>query len=88
MYLAYGHGKLTPNMETQGILLLRKEDIHLICSKDTTFKEYKENGGEFILVNPLPEDALLLPHNQLRFWDKLFTLESELMDDFVKPYTP
>lgn len=87
MYLAYGKGKLVPSMETQGILLLRKEDINLICSKDTTFKEYKDNGGKFILVNPLPEDAVLIPHNQLRFLNKLFTFESELMTNYIKSYT-
>lgn len=87
MYLAYGKGKLVPSMETQGILLLRKEDINLICSKDTTFKDYKDYGGKFILVNPLPEDAVLVPHNQLRFLNKLFTLESELMTNYIKSYT-
>ncbi len=84
MYLAYGKGKLVPGMETQGILLLRKEDINLICSRDTTFKEYKDNGGKYILVNPLPEDAILVPHNQLRFLNKLFTLEADLMNDYMK----
>ena len=88
MYLAYGRGKLAPSMETQGILLLRKEDINLICSNNTTFKEYKNNGGKFILVNPLPDDAFLISHNQLYFLNKLFTLESELMTNYVKSVTP
>lgn len=88
MYLAYGKGKLVPSMETQGILLLRKEDINLICSKDITFKEYKNNGGKYILANSFPDDAILIPHNQMRFLNKLFTLESELMTDYISSYTP
>lgn len=88
MYLAYGMGELAPNMETQGILLLRKEDINLICSKDTTFKKYKDYGGKFILVKSLPEDALLIPHSQLHFLNKLFTLESELINNYIKSYAP
>ena len=83
-YLAYGKGNLTPNMETQGILLLRKEDVGMICSGNTTFGAYKESGGKFILAKPLPEDCVFVPHVQLRFLNDLFTLESELMAAYME----
>jgi len=84
MYLAHGNGVLRPAMETQGILLLRKEEIAMICPGNTTFGAYKKNGGKFILTRPLPEDATLVPHTQLRFLNTLFALESKMMADFMK----
>ena len=84
MYLAYGRGVLLPNMETQGVLLLRREDIEIICSREITFKEYKENGGKFILAKALPDEGILSPHIQLQFLNQLFTLENGLMTDFMK----
>ena len=82
-YLTYGKGILAPDMETQGILLLRKEDISMICAGDTTFGAYQESGGKFLLANPLPGDCVLVPHVQLRFLNDLFTLESELMAAYM-----
>ena len=84
MYLTYGHGKLVPQMETQGILLLRKEDVEMICTKNVTLKEYKENGGKFLLAKELPENAVLLPHIQLRFLHDLFELEEDMMENYMK----
>ena len=84
MYLTYGKGELRPSMETQGILLLRREDIENICMKNMTFKEYKESGGKYILVDDLPEDYYLFPHVQLHFLHNLFTSESELMYEYTK----
>jgi len=84
MYLAYGSGALRPAMETQGILLLRKEDIAMICADRLTFGAYKKNGGKFVLVQQLPEQAILVPHTPLRFLNKLFDLESEMMAEFMK----
>ena len=83
MYLAYGFGDLNPDMETQGILLLRKEDIESICSGRVLLREYKENGGKVILAKPLPDGAVLSPNIQLRFLNKLFAVEPELMNDYM-----
>ena len=88
MYLAHGKGTLAPKMETQGVLLLRAEDIERICPGRITLSEYKKSGGKCILAGPLPEDAVFVPHIQLRFLNKLFTLERELMADFMKSYPP
>lgn len=87
MYLAHGHGMPAPKMETQGILFLRKEDIHMICAKDTTFAEYKENGGKFLLARELPESAVLSPHTQIRFLHGLFALEGDLMARYMGSYS-
>ncbi|MHB1153782.1 MAG: NUDIX domain-containing protein [Eubacteriales bacterium] len=86
MYLAYGKGELKPDMETQGILLLRKEDITTICSRDITFSEYKDLGGKYILAKPLPDNGVLSPNIQLRFLSKLFLLEPNLMSKFMTLY--
>ena len=86
MYLAYGKGELKPDMETQGILLLRKEDIVNICSHDITFGEYKELGGKYILAKPLPDNGILTPNIQLDFLNKLFLLEPELISNYTKTY--
>ena len=83
MYLTYGVGDLKPDMETQGILLLRKEDVESICSGVVSLREYKENGGKIILAKPLPDDAVLSPNIQLRFLNKLFVVEPELMKDYI-----
>lgn len=83
MYLTYGHGTLTPKMETQGILFLRKEDIQRICARTTTFWEYKDSGGKFLLVDALPETAVLSPHTQIRFLNDLFSLEKNLMERYM-----
>lgn len=86
MYLAYGKGELKPDTETQGILLLRKEDIANICSKDITFKEYKDMGGKYILASPLPDDGILSPNMQLHFLNKLFLMEPDLIADYTSKY--
>ena len=83
MYLTYGKGELKPNMETQGILLMRREDIENICTKNMKFKDYKESGGKYILVVDLPEEHYLEPHVQLQFLNSLFASESELMKNFI-----
>jgi len=84
MYLAHGSGALRPAMETQGILLLHRENIAMICGSKTTFGAYKSNGGKCILAQPLPEEATLVPHTQLHFLHALFDLESEMMAAFMK----
>lgn len=86
MYLAYGKGKLKPDMETQGILLLRKEDILNICSHEITFREYKELGGKYILAKPLPDNGILVPNMQLNFLNKLFLLEPDLISNYTEMY--
>ena len=73
-------------METQGILLLRKGDIELICSKEITFKRYKEIGGMFIQDKTLSDDAILAPGMQLHFLNRLFILEQGLMNDYFNSY--
>jgi len=84
MYLTYGKGTLIPKMETQGVIYLRKIDIEMICTKQTTLKEFKKNGGKFSLVKDLSEDSILIPHTQIIFLNDLFTLEKELMDKYME----
>jgi hypothetical protein len=89
MYLAYGKGKLRPNMETQGILLLRRQDIDLICSNNITFAEYQKKGGKCILTEKLkkvgenPENFILAPKIQLLFLNQLFKLEPKSMERWL-----
>jgi len=86
MYLAHGHGSLVPGAETQGVLFLRREDLGMICSRDTTLREYTENGGKLLLAGDLPESAVLSPHTQIRFLNRLFTLEEKLLTDYTASY--
>jgi len=82
MYLAHGVGALKPDMETQGILLLRREGIAALCAGKVTLGAYRANGGKLILARPLPDDAVLVPHIQLHFLNRLFGMEPALMDGF------
>ena len=88
MYLLHGIGELKADMETQGILFLRGEDIKEICTKKVTFSDYKNKGGKYLLTEKLgvideyPEDFILIPKTQLLFLNKLFDLEPELIKKF------
>ena len=84
IYLTYGRGTIAPNMETQGILFLRREDIRKICAGGTSFREFRDSGGKYLLVKDLPEDNILSPHTQIRFLNELFDLEDDLMTDYIR----
>jgi len=83
VYLAYGVGELKPAMETQGILLLRREDVAALCAGEITLGGYRARGGKLLLARPLPDGAVLVPHLQLRFLDLLFAMEPTLMRDYI-----
>jgi 8-oxo-dGTP pyrophosphatase MutT (NUDIX family) len=84
MFLARARGTIKPNMETQGILLLREKNVRLICSGQITLREYLASGGAAVGVEKFSQDCVLVPHFQLLFLNKLLDCERKLMTDFLK----
>lgn len=83
MYFVYGHGKITPAMETQGILMLTSNDIKTICTEKITLKAFIKQGGRAIFAKELPGDYIIEPAIQLQFLNYLFINEPKIIKDFV-----
>lgn len=85
MYLAQSDDAPTPSAETQGLLLLRQQDIKTICENKITFKDYINIGGKYILTDKLknitdyPSKFTLTPKAQIKFLNYLFELEPKLI---------
>ena len=88
MYLAYGSGVLAPAMETQGVLLLTRENLRTICSGPVTLEACLQRGAAALLAKPLPASAPLCPAFQARFLDALFDREPECMERFERAAPP
>ena len=82
MYLAYGSGVLMPAMETQGVLLLAREDLRALCSGTLTLGSCLERGAIALLAKPLPNSAPLRAAFQAQFLNDLFEREPECMERF------
>lgn len=67
IYLAKGKGTPTPQMETQGLLLLTLTQLSHLCVRPTTLADLRALGAEPILKQPLPEDMPLTPTSIVHF---------------------
>ncbi len=66
MYLARTAQHPIPSAETQGLLLVRPDDVTWIGEGGVTLETYLAMGGQALLRAPLPPGLLLEPFLQLR----------------------
>lgn len=71
MYLSYSENEPSPSSETNGLLLLTPEDIHLICNTKITLNDFIKQNGKAILKGNINRDLFLTPYPQLLFLSKL-----------------
>jgi 8-oxo-dGTP pyrophosphatase MutT (NUDIX family) len=64
-YLARGTGAPVPAAETQGLLLLRPEEVRRLAGGRLTLEAFLRGGGEAVLRAPLPPHLPLEPRLQL-----------------------
>ncbi len=83
MYLSSTYNQPSPSSESQGLLLLSPEKVHLVCQKDISLNEYHELGGISILKSEINADLILQPFPQLLFLSRLLKEESELMEGLI-----
>jgi hypothetical protein len=71
MYLARAQGVPRPSAEVKGLLLLKPEDIAVLCNQAVTLEEYLEGGGQAILNGSFDKNMILEPFIQLRLLSKI-----------------
>jgi hypothetical protein len=64
-YLARGTGAPAPAADTQGLLLLRPDDVRRVARGRVTLESFLRGGGEAVLRAPLLPHLLLEPRLQL-----------------------
>lgn len=78
MYLSYSENEPSPSSETNGLLLLTPEDIHLICNNKITLNDFIKHNGKAILKGNINRDLFLTPYPQLLFLSKLLKEHPDL----------
>ncbi len=56
MYLSYSEDEPNPSSETNGLLLLTQEDVHLICNNKITLNDFIKQNGKAILKENINRD--------------------------------
>ena len=77
-YLTEGEGALAPAAETQGLLLLRPDDVRVVARGALTLGGLMDRGGEAVLRAPLPTHLPLAPLAQIRVLAILLDRHPEL----------
>ncbi|MED3651746.1 NUDIX domain-containing protein [Heyndrickxia sporothermodurans] len=83
MYLSHSDIEPKPSSESNGILLLTPEDVHLICHEKITLKEFISQNGTSILKNTINKDLLLHPFPQLVFLSRLLKEQPNFINTWV-----
>lgn len=78
MYLSYSENEPYPSSETNGLLLLTPEDIHLICNHHITLNDFIKQNGKAVLKGNINRDLFLTPFPQLIFLSKLLKEHPDL----------
>nr|WP_245402444.1 NUDIX hydrolase [Psychrobacillus psychrodurans] len=78
MYLSYSEDEPNPSSETNGLLLLTQEDVHLICNNKITLNDFIKQNGKAILKENINRDLFLIPFPQLLFLSKLLKEHQDL----------
>jgi ADP-ribose pyrophosphatase YjhB (NUDIX family) len=80
MYLAHAEGIPTPSSEVKGLLLLEKEEVHLLCQERLTLKQYLSRGGKASLNAAFDTSLVLEPFAQLRYLSQIFSQRDQRSD--------
>ncbi|WLR57483.1 NUDIX hydrolase [Mesobacillus subterraneus] len=83
MYLAYSNTAPVPSSETNGLLLLSREEISLICTQKITLEKFIAQGGKASLSRKINFGLPLEPFPQLLFLAELFEKEASLLDQVI-----
>jgi hypothetical protein len=86
MYLARAAGQPFPSAETQGLLLLRPDDVTQLVDGGVTLEAYLAMGGRALLRAALPPGLLLEPFLQLRALADLLHRHPELVANANAPF--
>lgn len=78
MYLSYSENEPNPSSETNGLLLLTPQDIHLICNYKITLNDFIKQNGKAIIKGNINRDLFLTPFPQLLFLSKLLREHPDL----------
>ena len=78
MYLAIAEEIPTPSSEVQGLLLLKREEIHRLCREPQTLEEYLAGGGRAILTAEFNKSLILEPFAQLRLLSRILDMHPEV----------
>ena len=78
MYLSYSENEPNPSSETNGLLLLTPQDIHLICNYKITLNDFIKQDGKAIIKGNINRDLFLTPFPQLLFLSKLLREHPDL----------
>ena len=79
MYLFYAKTEPIPSSETNGLLLLTPEDVHLICQNKITLNDFINQNGRAILKENINKDLFLMPFPQLLFLSYLLKEHPNLL---------
>jgi hypothetical protein len=78
MYLARANAIPVPTGESQGLILLRQEEVQRVAAGNVRFGEYCASGGRAVAREPFPETLVLEPFLQLRALALLLTMHPTL----------
>jgi hypothetical protein len=77
MYLAHAETLPTPSSEVKGLILLTKEQVHLLCQSSLTLEQFLGQGGKAILSADFDLRLPLEPFLQLRLLSRILSIQPE-----------
>ncbi|MET3695854.1 hypothetical protein SAMN05877753_102617 [Bacillus oleivorans] len=83
MYLAHSKNESSPSSETCGLLLLKPEEICLLCKEKITLNDYIKQNGVAILKRSINKGLVLEPFPHLKFLAKLLEDNPDLFRDLL-----
>ena len=83
MYLAHADGLPEASSEVKGLLLVTKEEVHLLCQESLTLHQYLSRGDKAIMDGEFDPKLVLEPFAQLRLLSRLLSIQSETKAQFA-----
>lgn len=81
MYQAQTEGYPAPSSEVEGLIFLKKEELHRICQEPTTLEQYLESGGKALLNHDFDKGLILEPFTQPRLLSRILHSNDRLKNE-------